>query len=198
MEAELYTPITGTRAGLALYPGTPVSARVGILNEPLDIQTLNSYARLIWVRTHSPKRSTLSNARQHGESATFRSFCTRWVRNMMTVISGYSWRGWACRGLQGCAAHGLNLAASMKSSAARAGGARSHIPSNIPNPIKQGFREPAQYPAKQICRRARSNTGRACGYRPRSCRRSPASAQRPRTDAHPRRARATGSTTRPA
>ncbi|MDT6187989.1 hypothetical protein RRA99_00255, partial [Streptococcus pneumoniae] len=41
-----------------------------------DIQTLNSYARLIWVCTHSPKRSALSNAHEHEENATLWSFCT--------------------------------------------------------------------------------------------------------------------------
>lgn len=51
MEAELYTPNAGGRAGFAApAPGTPVSALVGILYERDDIQTLNSYARLIWVR----------------------------------------------------------------------------------------------------------------------------------------------------
>lgn len=55
-----------------------------------DIQTLNSYARLIWVCTHSPKRSTLSNAHEHGENATFQSFCIVRVQNMMTVIAAHS------------------------------------------------------------------------------------------------------------
>ncbi|MFJ4344086.1 hypothetical protein [Pseudomonas sp. NPDC089401] len=91
MEAELYTPIAGEQAGLAaLAPGTPVSALVGILYERDDIQTLNSYARLIWVCTHSPKRSALSNAPEGGENATFRSFCIADRQNMMTVIADHS------------------------------------------------------------------------------------------------------------
>ena len=57
-----------------------------------DIQTLNSYARLIWVCTHSPKRSALSNAREQGENTTFRSFCSVPVQNMMTVIADHSCR----------------------------------------------------------------------------------------------------------
>ncbi|WP_227657036.1 hypothetical protein, partial [Klebsiella pneumoniae] len=55
-----------------------------------DIQTLNSYARLIWVCTHSPKRWALSNAHEHGENATFQSFSIVRVQNMMTVIAGHS------------------------------------------------------------------------------------------------------------
>lgn len=55
-----------------------------------DIQTLNSYARLIWVCTHSPKRSALSNARERGKNTTFQSFCIVWVQNMMTVIADHS------------------------------------------------------------------------------------------------------------
>ncbi|WP_313395690.1 hypothetical protein [Pseudomonas sp.] len=91
MEAELYTPIAGGKAGLAaLAPGTPVSAIVGILYERYDIQTLNSYARLIWVCTHSPKRSALSNARKQGENATLRSFSIVPVQNVMTVIADHS------------------------------------------------------------------------------------------------------------
>jgi hypothetical protein len=91
MEAELYTPIAGGKAGLAaLAPGTPVSAIVGILYERYDIQTLNSYARLIWVCTHSPKRSALSNAPERGENATFQSFCIAGGQNMMTVIADHS------------------------------------------------------------------------------------------------------------
>ncbi|MFJ4066387.1 hypothetical protein ACIPW4_13925 [Pseudomonas sp. NPDC089996] len=91
MEAELYTPIAGGKAGFAaLAPGTPVSALVGILYERYDIQTLNSYARLIWVCTHSPKRSALSNAPEWGENATFRSFCIAGEQNMMTVIADHS------------------------------------------------------------------------------------------------------------
>lgn len=122
MEAELYTPNAEHKGRLGPYPGTPVSARVGILLEPFDIQTLNSYARLIWVRTHSSKRSTLSNARKHGENATFRSFCTQWVRNMMTVIGRYSWRS-AC--LEFCGADKIER---------RAGGAGSHT-----RPISQPY-----------------------------------------------------------
>ncbi len=57
-----------------------------------DIQTLNSYARLIWVCTHSPKRSALSNAREQGENTTFQSFCSVLVQNMMTVIADHSCR----------------------------------------------------------------------------------------------------------
>src|SRR5690606_22838806 len=71
-------------------PGTPVSALVGSMAWRHDIQTLNSYARLIWVCTHSPKRSALSNAHEHSRNATFRSFCIVLVQNMMTVIAGHS------------------------------------------------------------------------------------------------------------
>lgn len=55
-----------------------------------DIQTLNSYARLIWVCTHSPKRSALSNAHALSENATFRSFCRVWVQSMTSVIAAHS------------------------------------------------------------------------------------------------------------
>lgn len=55
-----------------------------------DIQTLNSYARLIWVCTHSPKKTALSNAHAHGENTTFRSCCIVLVQNMMTVIAEHS------------------------------------------------------------------------------------------------------------
>ncbi|WP_196251192.1 hypothetical protein [Pseudomonas putida] len=91
MEAELYTPIAAAEAGLScLAPGTPVSALVGRMAWRHDIQTLNSYARLIWVCTHSPKRWALSNAHEHGENATFQSFSIVRVQNMMTVIAGHS------------------------------------------------------------------------------------------------------------
>ncbi|NIF26775.1 hypothetical protein F3J44_10310 [Pantoea sp. Tr-811] len=91
MEAELYTPIAGERVGhAALAPGTPVSALVGILYERYDIQTLNSYARLIWVCTHSPKCSALSNAPERVENPTLQSFCIAARQNMMTVIADHS------------------------------------------------------------------------------------------------------------
>jgi len=57
MEAEQYTLNADHWFGIDVYrrcyanpPGTPVNAIVGVCRSILKIQTLNSYARLIWVR----------------------------------------------------------------------------------------------------------------------------------------------------
>ena len=214
MEAELYTPNAGGRAGLAApAPGTPVSALVGILYERDDIQTLNSYARLIWVCTHSPKRSALSNAPERGENATFRSFCiaegakhddsdcrsfTSAIDHRETAVSASFFmqpaKQWLhCDWIQKFP--GLpGLFCTAETTKRQPGSYR--VAASSLWAFKRGCRRCGQYPAIQIHHRARSSTGRSCACQPRPCTRSPAGARTPRSGAALRTLPSTGSTTR--
>ena len=81
MEAEQYTLDAGLWMDIENFinahpnaPGTPANAIVGILYETSDRQTLNSYARLIWVRHLHPIPGNCQSLESARKNATFQSF----------------------------------------------------------------------------------------------------------------------------
>jgi len=81
MEAEQYTLDAGRWMDIENFinahpnaPGTPANAIVGILYETSDRQTLNSYARLIWVRHLHPIPGNCQSLESARKNATFQSF----------------------------------------------------------------------------------------------------------------------------
>ena len=83
MEAEQYTSDAGLSAGTdvtvdanANLPGTPANAIVGILYERSERQTLNSYARLIWVRHLQPISDNCQSLERAAKTRLFSHFRT--------------------------------------------------------------------------------------------------------------------------
>jgi hypothetical protein len=83
MEAEQYTSDAGTSFNIdvtvdanANPPGTPANAIVGILYERSERQTLNSYARLIWVRHLHPNPDNCQSPERAGKTRLFSHFRT--------------------------------------------------------------------------------------------------------------------------
>ena len=81
MEAEQYTLDAGLWLDIddlvnvhAHPPGTPANAIVGIMYEWSDRQTLNSYARLIWVCHLHPIQGNCQSLKKTRKNATFQSF----------------------------------------------------------------------------------------------------------------------------
>jgi len=100
MEAEQYTseptsrPLHDTVVENSPYqPGTPTDAICGTLRARLAGQTLNSYARLIWVSTPSRKSRELSIARLQCRTPsilliTLRRGCNRNGSSLMEKDNG--------------------------------------------------------------------------------------------------------------
>jgi hypothetical protein len=83
MEAEQYTLDAGLWSGIDHYvnayanaPGTPANAIVGIMSEMSDRQTLNSYARLIWVRHLQPISDNCQSLERAAKTRLFSHFRT--------------------------------------------------------------------------------------------------------------------------
>lgn len=83
MEAEQYTSDAGLWLDTdgevnahANPPGTPANAIVGILYERSDRQTLNSYARLIWVRHLHPIPGNCQSLQRLGKTRLSSHFRT--------------------------------------------------------------------------------------------------------------------------
>ncbi|WP_426135343.1 hypothetical protein [Pseudomonas sp. PWP3-1b2] len=84
MEAEQYTLDAGLWSDIDYFvnaqanpPGTPANAIVGVMYESSDRQTLNSYARLIWVRHLHPIPGNCQSLERRGKtrlSSHFRNF----------------------------------------------------------------------------------------------------------------------------
>jgi len=88
MEAEQYTSDAGFSVGTdvtvdanANLPGTPANAIVGILYERSERQTLNSYARLIWVRHLQPNPTNCQSLERAAKTRLFSHFRTRGSRH---------------------------------------------------------------------------------------------------------------------
>ncbi|MGE1155093.1 hypothetical protein [Pseudomonas kitaguniensis] len=87
MEAEQYTLDAGLWLDIDNYanaqanpPGTPASAIVGVLYERSDRQTLNSYARLIWVRHLHPIPGNCQSLERLGKTRLSSHFRTARLR----------------------------------------------------------------------------------------------------------------------
>ena len=83
MEAEQYTSDAGRSVNTdvtvdanAYLPGTPANAIVGILYERSEGQTLNSYARLIWVRHLQPISDNCQSLERAAKTRLFSHFRT--------------------------------------------------------------------------------------------------------------------------
>ncbi|MGY4638228.1 hypothetical protein [Pseudomonas sp. TE24901] len=83
MEAEQYTLDAGLWLDIddlvnvhANPPGTPANAIVGVLYEQSDRQTLNSYARLIWVRHLHPIPGNCQSLQRLGKTRLSSHFRT--------------------------------------------------------------------------------------------------------------------------
>ncbi|NMX62998.1 hypothetical protein HBO15_12560 [Pseudomonas sp. WS 5111] len=83
MEAEQYTSDAGPWSGIDHFvnahtnaPGTPANAIVGIMYEMPDRQTLNSYARLIWVRHLQPIPGNCQSPESAVKTRLFSHFIT--------------------------------------------------------------------------------------------------------------------------